>query len=105
MLLFFVTQQVYPKLSRYEQQQCQEAVCLWFAKFKQKYPEYATKLEHLNKNLACIHLNNNTFQSWLSLSPDVDIRTMDSMFVCHVCGREFYTKNYYLSHQDLLIVC
>ena len=46
---FFVTQQVYPRLPKHEQQQCHEAVCLWFAKFKQKCPEYAKQLEHMQK--------------------------------------------------------
>ena len=47
---FLVTQQVYPRLPKHEQQQCHEAVCLWFAKFKQKCPEYAKQLEHMRKN-------------------------------------------------------
>ena len=38
---FFVTQQVYPRLAKHEQQQCHEIVCLWFGKFKQKCPSYA----------------------------------------------------------------
>ena len=45
----FVTQQVYPWSHKYEQQQCHEAVCLWFAKFKQKCPDYATELDDMRK--------------------------------------------------------
>ena len=46
---FFVTQHVYPRLPKHEQQQCHEAVCVWFAKFKHKCPDYITELDHMRK--------------------------------------------------------
>ena len=44
---FFVTQQVYPRLAKHEQQQCHETVCLWFAKLKQQCPDCAKELGHM----------------------------------------------------------
>ena len=46
---FFVSQQVYPRLSNNEQLECHEAVCLWFAKFKQKCTEHAKQLDSMRK--------------------------------------------------------
>ena len=87
--MFFGSQQVYPRLTKHEQEQCYEAACLWFAKFKQKCAEYAKELDHMRKTG---DLNSHTTQSWFSSTSDIDISTMNSVFVCVDCGREFYVK-------------
>ena len=92
---FYVTQQVYPRLHKQEQQQCHETVCLWFAKFKQKCPEYAKELDHMRTTW---DLNSHATQAWFSLSSDTDISTMNTVFVCVECGREFYAKAHLLRH-------
>ena len=92
---FYVTQQVYPRLHKHEQQQFHEIVCLWFAKFKQKFPEYAKELDHMRTTW---DLNSHATQAWFSLSSDTDISTMNTVFVCVECGREFYAKAHLLRH-------
>ena len=92
---FYVTQQVYPRLHKQEQQQCHETVCLWFAKFKQKCPEYAKELDHMRTTW---DLNSHATQAWFSLSSDTDISTMNTVFVFVECGREFYAKAHLLRH-------
>ena len=98
--MFFVTQQVYPRSPKHEQQQCHEAVCSWFAKFNQKCPEYANELDNLRKNL-----NSQTTQIWFSLSSDTDISIMNAVFVCVDCGREFYVKAHLLRHNLVHKAC
>ena len=92
---FFVTQLVYPRLHKHEQQQCHETVCLWFAKFKQKCPEYAKELHHMRTTW---DLNSHATQAWFSLTSDTAISTMNAVFVCVDCGREFYVKAHLLRH-------
>ena len=95
---FFVTQRVYPRLPKHEQQQCHETVCLWFAKFKQKCPDHAEELDHMRK---AWDLNSHATQTWFTLAPDADTSTMNSVFVCVECGQEFYAKAHLLRHSLL----
>ena len=92
---FFVTQHVYPRLPKHEQQQCHEAVCVWFAKFKQKCPDYITELDHMRKTW---DLDSHATRTWFSMSPDIAMNTMNYMFVCVDCGQEFHAKAHLLRH-------
>ena len=99
---FFVTQQVYPRLPKHEQQQCHEAVCVWFAKFNQKCPDYITELDHMRKTW---DLDSHATRTWFSMSPDIAMNTMNYMFVCVDCGREFHAKAHLLWHSLVHKAC
>ena len=92
---FFVSQQVYHRLSKHEQQQCHETVCLWFAKFKQQCPDYAKELGDMKKTWDS---NIHTTPTWFTLFTDTDMNTMNSVFVCVGCGQEFYIQAHLLHH-------
>ena len=98
---FFVTKQVYLRLSKHEQQQCHEEVCFWFAKFKDKCPNYSKELDHMRKTW---DLNCHATQTWFSLVLDSDM-SMTPVFVCVVCGREFYAKAHLLHHSLVHNAC